>query len=194
MVDVYAAPPRWRAEIRTVEGGGALAAEPIVLVAEAGDVRVLTSLGSTPLAEHAASSDPLVQAVAARFDTTGRPRGATSGRIVETEANGNVSWVLIRRPAARSDFADALLDTGTTSRLGRSLARFGVAAAGGQPREEVAASAGARGVARVQTLDGEVDVMPDTAAVQALEQVDVDFLELVRFWQEGGLTPPGGGA
>jgi len=194
MVDVYAAAPRWRAEIRKVQGGTTLTDDPIVLVADGANVRVLTSLGSTPLGEHAASGDPVVQAVAARFDDSGRSRVSTRGRIVETDATGNVSWVLIRRPAARTDFADALLDTGTASRLGRSIARFGVAAAEGQQREEVAASAGARGVARVQTLDGQVDVMPDTAAVKALEGVDLDLLELVRFWEEGGLTPVGGGA
>jgi hypothetical protein len=99
-----------------------------------------------------------------------------------------VAWVLVRRPAARADFPDDLLGSGTAGRLGRSIARFGVAAAGGQQRGEVVASAGARGVARVRTLDGEIQVFPDTAAIQGIEAVEVEFLELVRFWQEGGLV------
>jgi len=188
MVEVYSAPPRWRAEIREVERGSTLSVEPIVLVADGSNVRVLTTLGSTPLAEHAASDDPLVQAVADRFDAAGRARNPGTGRIVETDTSGNVGWVVVRRPAARADFADNLLDSGTAGRLGRSIARFGVAAAGGPQREEVVASAGARGVARVSTVDGEIEVYPDTAAIQGIEMVEVDFLELVRFWEEGDLV------
>jgi adenylate cyclase len=189
IVEIYAAPPRWRAEIRRVEGGGRdLAPEPVVLVTDGPEVRVLTSLGSTPLAEHAAGQDAIVRAVVAGFGSDGRIRGASSGRIVQTEPSGNVSWVLVRRPAARSDFGDELLVSGTAGRLGRSLARFGVHAAGGERRADVVASAGARGVARVRTVDGEIEVMPDTAAVERLGRVEIDLIDLERFWREGGLV------
>jgi hypothetical protein len=43
-------------------------------------------------------------------------------------------------------------------------------------------------VARVRTVDGEIVVMPDTAAVRAMQGEGIDFLELVRFWREGGLA------
>ncbi len=187
-VDVYSAPPRWRAEVRVVEGGVRLADDPVILLAEGETVQVLTPLGATPLAEHAAGGDPLVRSVANRFDELGRSRGPESGRIVETGPSGAAGWVLIRRPVARGEFPDSLLATGTASRLGRSLARFGITAAGGERREQVVASAGARGVARVRTVDGEIEVMPDTAAVRAMQGEGIDFLELVRFWRGGGLT------
>jgi hypothetical protein len=186
-VDVYSAPPRWRAEVRVVEGG-VLADDPVILLAEGETVQVLTPLGATPLAEHAAGGDSLVRSVANRFDEFGRPRGPGSGRIVETGPSGAAGWILIRRPLARGEFPASLLSTGTASRLGRNLARFGIAAAGGERRGGVVASAGARGVARVRTVDGEIVVMPDTAAVRAMQGEGIDFLELVRFWREGGLA------
>jgi hypothetical protein len=52
----------------------------------------------------------------------------------------------------------------------------------------VVASAGARGVARVRTVDGEIEVMPDTAAVERLGRVEIDLIDLERFWREGGLV------
>jgi adenylate cyclase len=186
-VDVYSAPPRWRAEFRAIEPG-TTEQEPLVLVSNGGSIHVLTRLGATPLEDHAAAEQMLVRAVAERFDAdSGRPKHATSGRIVETGPTGEVVWIVVRRPTVRGDFSDALLQTGTAGRLGRGLARFGIHAVGGERRQEIVASAAARGVVTVRTVDGEIAVTPDTAAILGLERLDIGILALELFWRRGGL-------
>lgn len=188
-IEYYAMPPRWRAEVRTVVDGDSLAA-PVVLVHGDDEVVVLTRLGSTPLSEHAAADDPLVTGAVDRMGPDGGPRPEPPARVVSRTASGAVAFVVVRRPAARAEFSESLLETGTAGRLGRSLARLGIHAIGGERREEVVASAGARGVAKVQTVDGEITVMPDTAAVLRMERVDVSLLELDRFLREARLVVP----
>jgi hypothetical protein len=64
------------------------------------------------------------------------------------------------------------------------IARFSAA---GDP--QVTAAAGARGVDRVRTAEGEVAVTPDPAAVAWMEGRQVAAGELESFKREAGLSP-----
>lgn len=185
-VEGFALAPRWRLEIRAIEDGRTLE-EPIVLVAEGEQITVLTGLGSTALEEHAAGESPLVRALIARFGADGRPEETGGARMADRDEAGNVIRVIVRRPAARADFDDKLLATGTAGRLGRSLLRASMEEVGGSRSQEVVATAGARGVAKVQTVDGEITVMPDTAAIERMERSSVSVIEIDRFLREGRL-------
>ena len=189
-VEAYAIPPRWRAEYRKVVGDSLGA--PVIVIFDDATGTVLTSLGSTPFGEHAASDDALLQAVIARVQA-GRPQ-PPAGRVPVTADDGAVRYVIVRKPAARAEFAESLLATGTAGRAGRSLLRLGMHAIGGERSEEVVASAGARGVATIRTVDGEITVMPDSAAVRRMEGVEVGILELDRFLRQAGIAPPAGEA
>jgi adenylate cyclase len=184
-VDVYSHPPRWRAEFRKVVNPDSMA-PPLVVVADGDRAVVLTALGSTALGEHEAARDPMVQAVLASI-RAGRPQPAGPARIADRAADGTVSFVIERRPAARGAFANELLAMGAAGRLGRSIARFGAHAIGGERSQEVVASAGARGVARVRTVDGEIEVMPDTVAVRRMVRMAIGIIELDRFLRDGGV-------
>lgn len=190
LVDVFSMPPDWRAEIRKVEDGRAMG-EPVVVVSDGGQRVVLTAVGATPLAEHAAARDPVVMHVLEGFDASGRPRRPAPARIVDQDASGQVRWVVVRRAAARADFDESLLDAGSGG-LGARATRFGIHAMGGERRQEVVASAGARGVTTVRTADGEIQVVPDTAAVRRMERVEVGVLEMERFLREVGAGQPVG--
>ena len=155
---------------------------PLVVIKDGAQPVVLTELGSTALTAHAAWGDAAVRQLVEGFAADGRPvRPAGAGRIERRAANGRVELIVLRRPAARADFADNLLSAGTAGRLGRSLGRIGIQAVGGERRTDVVASAGARGVARVRTPGGEVVIDPDTAAIRALDALEVDLLELDEF-------------
>jgi adenylate cyclase len=184
-VDIYAQPPRWRAEFRRVVRPDSMA-EPLVLVGDDDRAVVLTALGTTGLNEHAAGQDPVVRAVVTRI-RAGRPVPPGPARITETATSGHLALVIQRNPAARAEFSDDLLRTGAVGRLGRSAARLGVHAIGGERRQDVVASAGARGVARVRTLDGEIDVMPDSAAVARIQRMEIGIIELDRFLRAAGI-------
>jgi adenylate cyclase len=184
-VEVFAHAPRFRAEFHHVVRPDSTAA-PVVLVVDGDRSVVLTQLGSTPLSEHAAASDPVVQAVLGRIPQ-GRPVPPGPARIAELATGGTVAYVIERRPAARAEFGDDVFQTGTARRLGRTAARLGMHAVGGERRQEVVASAGARGVARVRTVDGEIEVMPDTAAIQRIARVRVGIIDLDRFLREAGI-------
>jgi hypothetical protein len=190
VAELYSAPPRWRAEIRRVTGGAQLS-EPIVLVGNGAAVRVLTALGSTPFAEHEAAKERVASLVLGLFDPQGRPIEPTRTRLVDRRANGEVEWVTLRTAAARPDVPDRLFATGSAGVLGRRVARLGIHAVGGERSQEVVASAGARGVARVRTVDGEITVQPDTAAVKRLVARDVAVIELDAFMRAGGVGPYG---
>jgi adenylate cyclase len=188
VVELYSARPRWRAEIRRVTPGGKLE-EPVVLVANGSDVRVLTAVGSTPLADHAMAADPLTAGVLALFDRNGAPADPARTRLVELRGNGEVQWVTLRRAAARPDVPDRLFATGGAGVLGRRIARLGIHAVGGERDQEVVASAGARGVARVRTVDGEITVNPDTLAVQRMVARELRAIDLDAFMRAAGLGP-----
>jgi adenylate cyclase len=184
-VDVFAQAPRLRAEFRRVVHPDSLAA-PVVIIANGDRSVVLTPLGSTALSEHAAASDPVVQAVLRRIDAS-RPVPPGPARIADLRAGGTVEYVIVRRPAARADFGSDVFDTGTTRRLGRTAARLGIHAIGGERSEEVVAAAGARGVTRVRTPAGEILIMPDTAAVQWIAELRVGIIDLDRFLRDAGI-------
>ena len=154
-VEAYSSLPRWRVEVSKLSDGETLEA-PVVVIGGQTPPVVLTALGSAPLAEHAAAQDPLVPIAMSGFDADGGRASSERGRFVQVGSDGTVEAVIVRRPAARAEFSDDLLDTGAVGRLGSAAGRFGVHALGGERRGEVVASAGARGVARVRTVDGEV--------------------------------------
>lgn len=184
-VELYAMAPRWRAEFRHVVTPDSLGA-PVVLVVDGDQRVVLTRVGSTALEEHAAGEDPVVKALVERV-AAGVPVPAGPVRITTTDPDGRVRYVIVRKPAARAEFDAALLKTGSVGRLGRSMARLGMHAIGGERDQEVVASAGARGVAKIQTVDGEITVMPDTAAILRMQGVTVGVVALDRFLREGGI-------
>ena len=183
VVETYSAPPRWRAEVRAVEGGRTKP-EPLVLVGDGKQIVVLTGLGATPLEKHAAASDPVVRGVVARF-ANGRPV-QTAARHVERGASG-ATHVTVRKRAVRADFPDELLASGRAGRFGRNLLRMTVREAAGAREGEVAVSAGARGVTKVRTARGEIEVEPNVAAIVALDAIAIDAVELDEFLRAAGL-------
>lgn len=187
-VELYAIAPRWRAEFGELVTPDSMAPPVVLVVDEDGAAVVLTQLGSTPLEEHRVFGDPVVELVLEHVEA-GRPAPAGPARITETGPDGRLAYVIQRRPAARAEFSEGLLATGTMGRLGRSVARLGIHAIGGERDEEVVASAGARGVATVQTVDGEIQVMPDTAAIVRMSDSGINLIDLDRFLRDAGIAP-----
>jgi adenylate cyclase len=188
-VEEYSKPPRWRAEVQRVDASGRWG-EPVVLVAEGARVRVVTGVGATPLERHAAAADPLVQAVVARFDAEGRPRQpSAAARLVERAADRRIARVIVRRPALDPEFSDDLLAMSRGRRGLSGFVRQATSRIGSNRSAQATATAGARGVVKVRTPDGEITVNPDTAAVRILEQRPVDALAVDRFVHEGSLGP-----
>ena len=185
-VDYFAQAPRWRAEIvRT--GDGRTFGEPVVLLGNGAQVMVVTPLGATPLERHALSGDSLVRA-AIVFDAGGQRQGAASGRIVTRSAAGAVARVAYRRPVRNPTFDAAMLDPRNRT-AGRNFLAARLTAVGDQRSAGVVATAGARGVDRVQTPRGEVPVTPDSAAIKRMEQFRVSPMALEDFLRRGGLGP-----
>jgi len=185
-IDYFSAPPKWRAEIRRT-GDGRTLGEPDILIGQGRRAVVVTPLGATPLEQHALARDPLVTA-AVIFDQGGRRAGPASGRITERSADGRVSRIVFRRVVRNPSFDAKLLDPGNRS-SGRTLLASGIAAVGDQRSASVVATAGARGVDRVQTPAGSVPVRPDTAAVSRMERFAVGAVALEEFLRAGGLGP-----
>jgi hypothetical protein len=185
-VDYFAAPPRWRAEVRRSADGKTLGNQPEVLIGNAAAVVVLTPVGATPFEQHALSRDPIARAAAAVFDQGGRRQGAASGRLVERGAGGAVARVVFRRPTRGAAFDDALLNPGGASGS-RNLLSSNIRAVGDQRNAAVVATAGARGVDRVSTPGGQVRVTPDTMAVVRMERFAVGALALEEFLRLGRL-------
>jgi hypothetical protein len=185
-IDYFSAPPKWRAEIRRT-GDGRTLGDPEILIGQGRRAMVVTALGATPLEQHALARDPLVTA-AVVFDQNGRRAGPASGRIAERAADGRVNRVVFRRVVRNARFDDRLLDPGNRA-SGRTLLASGIAAVGDQRTASVVATAGARGVDRVQTPQGSVPVRPDTAAVSRMEHFAVGAVTLEDFLRAGGLGP-----
>jgi hypothetical protein len=143
-------------------------------------------VGATPLAQHALGHDALVLAATQVFDAAGRRRGAAAGRIVERASSGMVARVVFRRPNRGAAFDDALLNPGGSSG-GRNLLTSNIRAVGDQRNASVVATAGARGVDRVNTPGGQVRVIPDTMAVVRMERLDVGAVALEDFLRLGRL-------
>jgi hypothetical protein len=185
-IDYFSAPPKWRAEIRRSNDGRTLG-DPDILIGQGRRTMVVTPLGATPLEQHALAREPLITA-AVVFDQNGRRAGPASGRITERAADGRVSRVVFRRVVRNARFDDKLLDAGNRA-SGRTLLASGIAAVGDQRSASVVATAGARGVDRVQTPQGSVPVRPDTAAVSRMEHFAVGAVTLEDFLRAGGLGP-----
>ena len=185
-VDYFAKPPRWRAEIRRTADGQNFS-DPQVVLGNGADVQVVTALGATPLARHALGGDSLMRA-ALVVDANGRPQGAANGRVVDRAADGSVQRVVFRRTQRSAAFDDAMLDPRNRS-AGRNFLSSRIAAVGDQRSTAVVATAGARGVDRVQTPRGEVPVTPDSLAILRMERFVVGALTLEEFLRQGGLGP-----
>jgi hypothetical protein len=185
-VDGYAKAPRWRAEIRRVSADQRLS-EPLVLVGERNRVVVLTGVGSTPIAQHAAHSDPLVQSVIAQFDAAGAVKQPGAGRIVQRAANRSVARVIVRRPSVQTDFSDSQLEMGRARRTLNSLVQRATGQVASNRSEGTLATAAARGVTQVQTPAGTISVNPDSAAVAAMDRRSVDAVAVDTFVHDGHL-------
>jgi hypothetical protein len=192
-VDYFAKPPRWRAEVRRTFDGRSFG-DPEVLLANGSDVQVVTPLGSTPLARHALHNDSLVLAAVAAA-AGGRLQGAANGRVVDRLADGSIRRVVFRRSQRGPTFDEAMLDARNAS-AGRQFLSRGIASIGDQRSASVVATAGARGVDRVDTPRGSVAVRPDTMAVRRMDRFLVEAMTLEEFLRKGGLGPyavrPGG--
>lgn len=186
-VDYFASAPRWRAEIRRSPDGQAFD-EPLVVLGDAATALVVTPVGTTPLAQHAANRDTLVRASVAVMGTTGRRGGASSGRIVERSPAGVVERVVFRRSVRSPTFDNNILDPRRAS-AGSQFIASRLTSVGDQRSASVVATAGARGVDNVQTPNGAVPVTPDTMAVVRMEHFSVGALRLEDFMRLGGLGP-----
>lgn len=182
-VDYVASPPRWRAEVRRSSDGTTFGPAE-VLLGSGGTVQVVSPVGVIPFAQHALARDTLVRAAVAVMGSQGRRSGAANGRLVESAA-GQVVRVVFRRSVAVPSFSDDLLSPST--RGGRDLLASRLQTVGDQRSASVVATAGARGVDRVQTPRGTIAVTPDTAAVARMEAFSVGALRLEEFIRAGRL-------
>jgi len=185
-VDYFAKPPRFRMEVRR-SADGQTYGDAQVLLGNGADVQVVTALGATPLARHALAGDTLVRAAIA-VASGGRLQGVASGRVVERAADGSVGRVVFRRSVRSPAFDEAMLDPRNTS-AGRQFLARGIASVGDQRSTAVVATAGARGVDRVQTPNGSVPVRPDSLAIRRMEAFAVGAMTLEEFLRQGGLGP-----
>jgi len=185
-VDYFAKAPRWRAEVRRTADGQVFG-DPQVLLGNGADVQVVTPLGGTPLARHALNTDTLVLAAVAVVPG-GRLQGVANGRVVERGADGSVGRVVFRRSQRSPSFDEAMLDARNAA-AGRQFLARGIASIGDQRSASVVATAGARGVDRVQTPRGSVPVTPDSMAVVRMERFVVGAMTLEEFLRQGALGP-----
>lgn len=183
-VDYFANAPRWRAELRK-SGDGVDFGEPVILVGEKQKASVLTAVGATALEQHVLGRDTLIRS-AVIFDANGKRTGAAQGAIVERDASGAVTRVAFRRPVRAPSFNDDALRPRNSS-AGRQLISANLASVGDQRSAAVVATAGARGVGRVRTARGEIEVTPDSVAVFRMERFEVGSMKLEEFLRAGGL-------
>jgi hypothetical protein len=185
-VDYFAKAPRFRMEVRRSSDGQSFG-DPQVLLGNGADVQVVTALGATPLARHALNNDTLVLAAVAVVPG-GRLAGVANGRAVERATGGMVGRVVFRRSQQHPIFDDAMLDPRNSS-AGRNFLSRSIASVGDQRSTAVVATAGARGVDRVQTPGGSVPVTPDSLAIKRMEGFAVGAMTLEDFLRMGGLGP-----
>ena len=179
-VSVWQKGPRERIEIFPVENGQLAA--PIVIVSDGTAYHLVTAVGATPLPRTAPARDRFVRLVLA-----GPPGEAEKYRVVEG-TQGGVAAVVLRQdmPSGfEQDKAFALrLPRGGSGALAAGISQFSPA---GDP--QVTAAAGARGVERVPTAQGEVSVTPDPAAVAWMEAQGAPAAEIEAFKREARLPP-----
>jgi hypothetical protein len=178
-VTVWQSAPRERIEIFPAENGQL--GDPIVIVSDGRAYHLVTSVGATPLLQAAPARDRLVRLILA-----GPPGEAERYRVVDAPQSGVAAVVLRQNLSSDFDADDtfALRLPSGGGVLSSGLSRFSAA---GDP--EVTAAAGARGVDRVRTAEGEVDVNPDPAAVAWMEALQVAAGDLESFKREAGLAP-----
>jgi|GEM_PF-4579013 len=185
-VDYFTKAPRLRMEVRRSADGQTFGA-PQVLLGNGADVQVVTAVGATPLARHALNNDTLVRAALAAA-SGGRLQGAANGRLVERLGDGSVGRVVFRRSVRSPAFEDAMLDPRNAS-AGRQFLSRSIASVGDQRSTAVVATAGARGVDRIQTPHGSVPVTPDSLAITRMEAFPVSAMTLEEFLRQGALGP-----
>jgi hypothetical protein len=178
-VSVWQRGPRERIEIFPVKDGQL--AEPIVIVSDGTTYHLVTAVGATPLARAAPARDRLVRLV-----LSGPPAEADKYRVVAGTPDGVAAVVLRQQLPSQfeEDKAFALRLPRGGGALAAGISQFSPA---GDP--QVTAAAGARGVSRVPTAQGEVSVTPDPAAVAWMEARGVPAAEIEAFKREAGLPP-----
>ena len=179
-VDYFARKPRWRAEIRRTLDGASFG-EPTIVLGDKQKALVVTPLGTTPLAQHALGKDPLILG-AVVFDAQGNRTGTANG------AQRDATRVAFRRTARTPMFNDADLDPAKQT-AGRQIISKSLASVGNQRSASVVATAGARGVDKVRTPKGEIEVTPDSIAVFRMERTNVGAMKLEEFLRAGRLGP-----
>lgn len=172
--------PRERIEIFPAQNGEL--GEPIVIVSDGRAYHLVTAVGATPLVQTDRAGEPLVRLVLG-----GPPGEAKTYRVVDAPGGG-VAAVVLRQPLASDFDADQAFalrfPRAGSGVLTAGLSRFSPA---GDP--EVTAAAGARGVGRVETAIGTVNVTPDPAAVAWMEARRIAVGDLEAFKREAGLAP-----
>jgi hypothetical protein len=179
-VDYFARTPRWRAEIRRTKDGNTFA-DPVTILGEKQKALVVTPVGTTPLDQHAMGKDPLVRA-ALVFDAKGARVGPANGVIADA------TRVAFRRTAKTPTFDNADLDPAKQTQ-GRQFISKSLVSVGNQRSASIVATAGARGVAKVRTPGGMIDVKPDSNAVKAMDRMVVGAMKLEDFLRAGKLGP-----
>ena len=179
-VDYFARTPRWRAEIRRTKDGNTFA-DPVTILGEKQKALVVTPVGTTPLDQHAMGKDPLVRA-ALVFDAKGARVGPANGVIADA------TRVAFRRTAKTPTFDNADLDPSKQTQ-GRQFISKSLVSVGNQRSASVVATAGARGVAKVRTPGGMIDVKPDSNAVKSMDRMVIGAMKLEDFLRAGKLGP-----
>lgn len=179
-VDYFARTPRWRAEIRRTKDGNSFA-DPVTILGEKQKALVVTPVGTTPLDQHAMGKDPLVRA-ALVFDANGARVGPANGVIADA------TRVAFRRTAKTPTFDNADLDPAKQTQ-GRQFISKSLVSVGNQRSASVVATAGARGVAKVRTPGGIIDVKPDSNAVKSMDRMVIGAMKLEDFLRAGKLGP-----
>ncbi len=169
---------RERIEIRRAAGGAL--SDPVVVVGDEDGYWLVTAVGATPLAETEPARDPLVRRV-----LEGPPGQAPPHRTVP--APGGIAAVVLRHPLSDDFDDDAFAVRGAPLSAGRLGAGISSFREGGD--RQAVASAGARGVERVRTANGEVQVEPDPAAVEWMDGAAPSAVEAETFKREAGLAP-----
>jgi hypothetical protein len=179
-VDYFARTPRWRAEIRRTKDGVSFA-DPVTILGEKRKALVVTPVGTTPLDQHALGKDALVRA-ALVFDDKGARVGPANGVIADA------TRVAFRRTAKTPTFDNADLDPAKQTQ-GRQFISKSLVSVGNQRSASIVATAGARGVAKVRTPGGMIDVKPDSNAVKSMDRMVIGAMKLEDFLRAGKLGP-----
>lgn len=185
-IEYFSKAPRWRAEVqRTTDGVNF--SEPVVVIGDKQNALVVTPVGTTPLAQHALGRDPLGLALVV-FDAAGKRTGVASGAFVDKDASGATTRIGFRRTARAATFADDALNPRNQT-FARQIISNRLATVGDQRSAAVVATAGARGVDRVTTKKGVIEIKPDSMAVKRMEAFTIREMRLEEFLRTGGLGP-----